>query len=264
MRTLATALCLALAFSAMSVRANEDEWQFTLLFPMVWAPDVKGDIDFGGDNINVDTPFEDKIENLDLGLIGEFYAEKGHIILGARLNYLRSKDDTTTEGISIPGGPTLVSPHRLETVTEEGTFDVLAGYKVTDSKTNRVYIYGGVRRFGQSLELDIEALEDDGLGFNGKYKLIDDWYDDAILGASWNHHFNQRWSVGLGGDLGVAGDSDENYFLNFRVGYSFSELNNIWFGYRGSRIALTTGSGLDKVKTDFKQHGPTVGWAFTF
>jgi hypothetical protein len=138
--------------------------------------------------------------------------------------------------------------------------DVILGYRVLDS----LVVYGGARQFGQKLTMDLKPLEDDGLGFNTRLDLVDEKYRDAILGLSWTHPFNERWSLTVNADGNVAGDSDRNLFLEARAQFSISPLNNLWFGYRGSRIKLTPPTDGERITTDFKQHGPTIGWAFTF
>ena len=240
--------------------SSGDDWRFTVLFPMVWAPDIEGDIRVGDDRISVSIPFDEKIEDLDTGLIGEFYVHRGNWIGGIKLNYMRSRTEEVTDGIGIPGGPSLISPHRVETTTEEGTFDLVLGYRVRD----RLVVYGGARRFGQKLRIDLEALEDDGLGFDMRLDLVDENYQDAIVGLSWSPSLSERWSLTLSGDANVAGDSDRNLFLEARVQYRISPLNNLWFGYRGSRIKLSPDTGGERITTDLRQHGPTIGWAFTF
>jgi len=252
-------LMLPLGPAAQAEQTNRG-WRFTLLFPMIWTPDIKGDIRVGDAEYTVRIPFDEKIKDLDTGLIGEFYVHRGRWVGGIKLNYMRSKTEETTEGITIPGGPTLVSPHRVETTTEEGTGDIILGYRALDN----LIVYGGARQFGQTLTIDLEPLQDDGLGFDTRLALVDETYRDAILGVSWTRPFNQRWSLTVNADGNVAGDSDLNLFLEARVQFRISALNNLWLGYRGSRIKLTPPVEGERIMTDFKQHGPTIGWAFTF
>jgi hypothetical protein len=253
--------CLFLQQPASALAEQHDgEWRFTLLFPMIWAPDIEGDIRVGNDRYTVTIPFDEKIRDLDTGLIGEFYVGKGKWIGGVKVNYMRSKTREDTDGIKLPGGPTLIAPHRLETTTEEGTLDFVLGYRVTDA----LIVYGGARQFGQKLTFDVTPLEDDGAGIDARIQLVDESYRDAILGLTWTRVFSERWSLSLSGDGNIAGDSDRNLFLEGRLRFKISELNNLWFGYRGSRIKLSPDAGEERVTTDFRQHGPTLGWAFVF
>lgn len=255
------AVCLLLQFPAIAVADQYDgDWHFSLLFPMIWAPDIKGDIQVGSDKYSVKIPFDEKIKDLDTGLIGEFYVHKGPWVGGVKLNYMRSRTEENTAGIKIPGGPSLISPHRISTKIEEGTFDLILGYKVLD----RLLIYGGARQFGQKFVVSLEPLQDDGLGFDTRLTLVDENYWDAVLGLSWTNQFSEHWSLALSGDFNVAGDSEQNLFLEARVGFKISQLNNLWFGYRGSQIKLIPDTDGELIVTDFRQHGLTVGWAFTF
>ena len=256
---LGTAL-LSLFSGTAAADQRDGSWNFTIMFPMLWAPDITGDIEVGDDRYTVKIPFDEKIEDLETGLIGEFYVHKGNWVGGLKINYMRSTSEEKTEGIKVPGGPALVSPHRIETVTEEGTLDLIVGYYLGSGFTG----YGGVRQFGQQFTLETTPLEDDGLGIDETFKLVDESYSDAIVGLSWTGHAGDRWSFTFNGDGNIAGDSDRNYFLEGRVGFRISPLNNVWFGYRYSQIKLTPEVDGPKVVTDFRQHGPTLGWAFTF
>lgn len=264
MKLLRTFLIAVSLLAGVNSHADPDRqdgsWHFTVLFPMIWAPDIKGDIRVGDDSYTVKIPFDEKIEDLETGLIGEFYVHKGNWSGGMKINYMRSVAQETTEGIKIPGGPTLVSPHRIESVTEEGTFDLVLGYYVGAGFT----AYGGMRQFGQKFTLETDALEDDGLGIDEKFNLVDERYSDAIIGLSWSRMLGERWRLTLAGDGNIAGDSDRNLLLEGRVGFRISDLNNVWFGYRYSQIKLTPDVDGPEVVTDFRQHGPTLGWAFTF
>ncbi len=256
---LLSCLLLQLAPAAQAEPAD-DGWSFTALFPMIWMPDIKGDIRVGDEGFTARIPFSEKIVDLDAGLIGEFYVHRGGWVGGIRLNYMRSKTEKTTEGVKIPGGPALVSPHRVVTTTEEGSGDFILGYRALGN----LIVYGGLRQFGQTVTIDLEPLQNDGLGFDARLDLVDETYRDAILGVSWTRPLNARWSMTVNADGNVAGDSDVNLFLEVRAQVRVSPLNNLWFGYRGSRIKLTPRTDGERITTDFKQHGPTIGWAFTF
>lgn len=93
---------------------------------------------------------------------------------------------------------------------------------------------------------------------------MDENYRDAILGLSWTGSLTERWSITLSADGNIAGDSDRNLFLEARIRFKLSDLHNLWFGHRGSRIKLTPDTEGGRITTDFRQHGPTIGWAFAF
>ena len=82
---LLSCVLLSIGQTAQAEQAN-DGWRFTLVFPMIWAPDIKGDIQVGNDKYTARIPFDEKIKDLDTGLIGEFYVHKGRWVGGIRLN----------------------------------------------------------------------------------------------------------------------------------------------------------------------------------
>lgn len=63
--------CLLLLQSSTALaQQHNSDWRFTLLFPMIWAPDIRGEIRVEDDKYTVTIPFDEKIKDLDTGLIG--------------------------------------------------------------------------------------------------------------------------------------------------------------------------------------------------
>ncbi len=56
---------------------GKDEWSYLIAFPMVWAPDISGSISADRERVDIDVPFKNIIDNLNFGVIGELYAQKG-------------------------------------------------------------------------------------------------------------------------------------------------------------------------------------------
>ena len=78
--------CLFIQAPAVALAEQlDDDWHYSLLFPMIWAPDIKGDIRVGNDKYKITIPFDEKIKDLDTGIIGEFYLRKGNWIGGVKL-----------------------------------------------------------------------------------------------------------------------------------------------------------------------------------
>lgn len=55
---------------------DDDEWSFSIAFPMIWAPEINGKIR-GDQTIDFTIEFNDILENLSFGLMGELYANRG-------------------------------------------------------------------------------------------------------------------------------------------------------------------------------------------
>lgn len=101
---------------------SPEQWRFTLAFPMLWAPDV--DVKIRGDrHEDISITFEDILEGLDFGLMGEFYATRGPFGLAARFNYLDLRGEQSQEG--------LINTN-LKLKMTAGVNDLLASWRVHD------------------------------------------------------------------------------------------------------------------------------------
>ena len=65
-------------------------------------------------------------------------------------------------------------------------------------------------------------------------------------------------------DVGLAGDNDRDYSIDARAIYRFSDLNNIWFGWRHLNVKSKSVTDDSKYTVDLTMTGPMLGWAFTF
>jgi len=74
--------------------------------------------------------------------------------------------------------------------------------------------------------------------------------------------FPMIWAPDIDGK--IRGDESIDFSTEFRALYRVSDLNNFWFGYRYLQIGNDTKQDDLKYKVDMIQHGPTLGWAFTF
>lgn len=255
-----TLVLLLMAVGSDSL-ADNDKWKFTLLFPMIWATDIKGEIDVGSDVIEVDIPFNDITDSLTFGYMTEFYAQKGHWVYAVKLNYLESEDEFITDELNLPGTGIPIAPsHRIITEQVSGTTDLMVGYQLKDS----IRLYTGVRIIFSEIDLDITPLGSGIIEIEEKINLADETLHDWLVGADYTYRFNPRWSLILSGDVAIAGDNEKDYVGNAVLTFRMSKLNNLWMGYRYMRIKDTmTKDGID-IKTDFVQQGPMIGWAFTF
>ncbi len=260
-------LALALALAARAAGAQEavstedrDDWRFTLNFPMIWAPDISGEIDVDGQVTDIEIPFGDILDKLSMGFIGEFYLEKGNWGAEFRLMYLQTESDTTVPAVGLPGLPPILGKHKVTTDSTLYTADLTGSYRVHEN----VRLYAGVRRTGTEIDLRIKPLEDGLTEINGKTTVADEHLLDWLVGVNLGFQLSDRWSTVIQIDTALAGDNDTDRQLNAFFSYRINHLHNVWFGYRYLEIGSEEGSGNARVETSFKQQGPTLGWAFTF
>jgi hypothetical protein len=65
---------------------------------------------------------------------------------------------------------------------------------------------------------DVEVLDK-------RIVVTDDNKFDFIVGINFKHCFNDKWGLMLNSDLGVAGDNDRDFSVDFRGLYRVSDLN---------------------------------------
>ena len=229
---------------------REDQWRFTIAFPMVWMPGIDGKIR-GGENIDFTISFDDILDSLSFGMMFELYANRGPYGLAFRSNYMRVEDENSRSGLL---------DTRVETELHMGVNDLLASFRVHD----KVRLVTGVRHVFAKLELDIYSTLGNIEIIDRQVTVTDENMFDLVFGINFNHWITDKWGLMLNADLGVAGDNDRNEAVEFRALYRISDLNNFWFGYRYLNIGNDSEKDGIAYEVDMTQHGPTFGWAFTF
>jgi len=254
--------CLIIISSLSYAQETDDEWHFTLAFPMIWAPDINGTIEGGGDRMNISIPFGDIVESLDVGLLGEFYAQKNKWIYGLKFNYLKTKGESVTDPVL---GGVIAPAHKVEDTLQLAVVDALAGYRVH----RKVDLYTGVRYISTKMDISIRPEDPGGIiSISRDINLIDKSIYDWLIGVTFHQDFNPHWGFKISADAAIAGDNDRDYMLDALLFFLLSKLNNILAGYRyfsiGNDAISNTVAGPVEYAIDFTQQGPTLGWAFTF
>ena len=238
------------AESGNPLPAHDDQWRFTIAFPMIWAPDIDGKIR-GDQNVDFSISFDDILDKLSFGIMFELYANRGPFGLALRSNFMRAEDEKSRSGLL---------DTRVQTNLDMGVNDLLASFRVHD----KVRLVTGVRHVLAKVELDLYSTLGDTEVFDETIVITDENQFDYLIGINFNHWINDKWGLMLNSDLGVAGDNDRDFSTEFRALYRFSDLNNLWFGYRYLQIGNDVSEDGADFKVDMIQHGPTLGWAFTF
>jgi hypothetical protein len=238
------------AESGNPLPATEDQWRFTIAFPMVWIPAINGKIR-GDEPIDFTIAFDDILDKLSFGLMFELYANHGPYGFVLRSNYMQVEDEFSRSGLL---------DTRVETGLKMGVNDLLASFRVHD----KVRLVTGVRHVLAKVELDLYSTLGGTEVLNEHIVVTDEHKFDYLVGINFNHWINDKWGLMLNSDLGVAGDNDRDFSTEFLALYRVSELNNFWFGYRYLLIGSDANQDGVKIKLDMTQTGPTFGWAFTF
>ena len=259
---LARNLILLLALLAGPALPEEqvDQWRVVVNFPMVWLPDIKGEVDIDGERTDIDIPISDILDNLDAGFIGELYLARGDWGVELRSMYLATESSSTTNSVGLPGRPPLIGKHRVTVEGKLFTSDLVGSYRFHE----RARLLLGVRRTGTEIDLRVKPLEEGLIPIEGKVSIADEELFDWIVGVEYRHPISHRWGAVVQVDTAFTGDNDTNRQFNGFFSYQLNERHGIWLGYRYLEIEDSIRSDGSRIKTSFRQQGPTLGWALSF
>jgi hypothetical protein len=229
---------------------RDDEWRYSVAFPMIWMPDIEGKIR-GEESFDFQVGFDDILDSLSFGMMFELYANRGPFGLAFKTNYMTVEDENTRSSILNT---------KVETELDMGVNDLLAQFRVHD----KMRLTLGVRHVLAKMTLDIKSTIRDRDLIDRKVTVTDDNLFDYMIGVNIDHWHSDRWGFMLNADVAVAGDNDRDYSVEVRALYRISELNNLWFGWRYLDIGNDTIIDGENYEIDMIQTGPTLGWAFTF
>ncbi|WP_019029250.1 hypothetical protein [Colwellia piezophila] len=239
-----------------------DDWNYLVAFPMIWAPSINGSIDSEGEILDIEIPFSDIFKNLNFGVIGELYAQKGKWLYSLRLDYMHVSSSTDTEGLTGPLTGGIIAPaHRIETTIQMAANDLLVGYELYPG----LRLLTGVRHIYAKVDLAVSPLSDDGfIHIDNKFNISKTHDFDWLVGVTYRYWFSDDWGIAASVDTKIYGDNDRDRGFNAQAIYRFGGLHNVWIGYRYLEIGNDSVENGISTKVDFIQHGPQLGWAFTF
>ena len=213
----ALALFIAPALPAAAETASDaDRWEFVGEI-YLWGADIGGE-DVAGDDIDI--PFSDLIDNLDMAFMGSVKGLKGGWSLFGDFIYLDVQDDITGTA-NIIGRPEKTKAD-VELKAYIGTMGV--GHVVMETETSRVDVMLGARY------LKLEADAEFELGsFRTKLSDSGDGWD-GIVGIYGIANLNPKWYLNYYADVGT-GESDLTWQASASISYRFDKFDTV-LGYR--------------------------------
>lgn len=122
MKMMATAFAtlLAMVFTTVPARAQEDKWQFEIT-PYLWAAGFKGDVTVQGRTASIDKSFNDLLQYVDTAGSVMGRVQYGQWVLWGQADYMDLSDDLNTASRREAGvgnddhdGGSRISVRRLE------------------------------------------------------------------------------------------------------------------------------------------------------
>lgn len=203
--------CLAFAPSAFAADTDDNRWHLGGEI-FLWGADIGGETIAG----DVEVPFDEIIENLDMTFMGKLAAQRNKWVLAAEIVYLDVGD---TEVLAT--APVEISGHLAvdSFITTLG-----AGYRLIQSDAATVHGVFGARYLDLDLGLTLSIANLPPIERSGS----DDFWD-AVIGLHGEYRFDDDWALTYYGDIGT-GDSDVTWRAAGAINYRF-ERTALVLGY---------------------------------
>jgi hypothetical protein len=240
--TLLAVAVVTLAVPQAAAQSGLNGWEFAIV-PYLVAAGMDGSVTVKGIEADVDVPFSDIIDNLDLAAMVHFDMRNERWVLMSDLFYV------DLEGSNDVGLGTAT------VAVQQTLFEVAGGYRVSPVFTllagaRWVDLENQIRYTGEILDEGVSA---------GK-----SWID-PFVGVHLMAPLSERWWFGARGDIGGFGvGSDLAWQAYADIGFNASKLVTIFLGYHAIDMDYEYGSGRDLFRYDMLIAGPQIGVAFSF
>jgi hypothetical protein len=216
----------------------------------VWGASIGGTTNGGN---NIDIPFSDIIDRLDLGLMTALSTRKGRWSSTVDLIYLNVSDDLS---VTVDPGTGPV-PAALDIKLRGFISTINIGYTVTETRGFRLTLFGGGRYLWLKPELDVVADDSAStrvlLGASGHL-----W--DGVVGFKGTVNLSQKWHLPYYLDIGT-GEND--FSLQALIGISRRfQTFSLSGGYRYLKWNFDDDDPGGKVFDLLDFSGPYLGVAF--
>jgi hypothetical protein len=256
-------LCLAsslILFSPLSSAAStsqkatlDDEWVIWAA-PYLWGLSMDGDAQIGDEGADVDVPFSDILDDINIGVMGFFDGRKGKLgyFFNPIYSRLRSTENVDAVKVRVTNDTAIVALGSYYRWIDKA----VTGWEGKEAGRIIVEPYAGVRWTHMRVEIDTNS--------EGQVDDSEDWLDPFVGGRglyAWNSH----WDIALAADVGGFGiGSDSSWNAHLMLGYHFNIGGREAIfrgGYRALHQDYDTGSGASQFQWDVTQSGPIAGLA---
>lgn len=261
---LATGLTLGLTLPAFADDPTADtfnvpdgEWSL-IVSPYVWAASLKGDASLAGLDTDVDIPFSDIFDHLDLAAMGNVEVTNGLFGFYVDGQYVETSQDEHLADHEI-------GLNIKTTILAAGVY-----YRAYDLSLGGNTIFGDPRHFTIEPTVGVRwtKLEADADAGFIRAKKSADWVD-PFVGARLSYDLSERWNLSgeadIGGfDTGSKFAVNAQAYLGYRT-YMFNHPTILRVGYRVlSQDYETDDFTGNRFRWDVNQHGPVLGFSIRF
>lgn len=234
-------------------------WRFTLA-PYAWAAGLSGDVGlFERNPVEVDVPFSDILENLDVAAMGLAEAHNGTWGVFADLDYVTiGADNSLTRAAGVDPSVSLRVDGSVD--VQELMATLMGQWRIVDGSNVTLDLLGGVRYWNVDTDLTFKlaanGTEVKSLSGSDGAEWIDPMIGAKLLIETGTPFYVTGW--GMAGGFGVG--SDFGWDVMGGLGYEWTEHFSTVLGYR----AVGVDYGQDGFVYDVIQSGAVLGAAINF
>lgn len=203
-------------FSTVSHAQSDDNWQFQVT-PYLWATAIDGKAGTSAEQSDIDISAGDVIENLDMALLVNLKAQKGHWGMALDTVYMDLQPDAKGEPIEleVTAKQTLISGSVFYSPGAAKGLELHLGARYVDLDNS----------FRVTTSSPLPAS-------SNKLELGDDWVE-AFIGARYTYAVSPKVNLIAYGDVaGFSGESDTMYQMMLSASYQYSKSWIFSGGYR--------------------------------
>lgn len=221
---------------------KESNWEFDVT-PYMWFSSLKGDVSFLNQSVPVTTEFKDIWDQLSFGFLLHAEAQKGPWTIMTDFVYLKLEEEGTIRNSSLT----------TKTETKQTIWELGGGYRLL--KVQEYFALEGligIRYFGLAPQFDINQQN----VFDKSFDFV-----DPYIGLRFKT-ISDKWINSASFDVGGFGIGSEiSWKFNLLVGYQFSDLLSLHFGYQGYDVDY---KGSNSFEYDMYTGGFITGLNFNF
>jgi hypothetical protein len=234
---------------AQPAAAADEAWKHTVVIYGVGAS-IDGKVGAGDLSTEIDLGFDDILDNLHMGAMGAYRAERGPWAVTLDVMWLNLQNDKGGLG---PQGETWREIELDQFISE---LDI--GYALNE----RLSAYGGLRYWDVDTEVTVVLGPPLSQTLSGR--LSEDWID-PVIGLRYLQPLGANWTLMLRSDIGGFGvGSDFTWHITGLASWNLSEHASLLFGFRYLDLDYDDGTGSSRFLMDLSEGGPTAGFAWRF
>lgn len=236
----------------------QDQQRWRVIFsPYVWGASLTGKAGLLGLNTNVDVPFKDILDNLDMSFMGNIEVTNGTYGVYFDGQYTKTSQDAD------------IRDEQLDMDIKSTTLSGGVYYRLYEQQLEGTTFFGRQRVFAIEPTVGVRWTQIKAQVNVGPYSASRkaDW-TDPFIGTRVFYDINDRWNIFAEADIGGFGagtklSANGQIYLGYRT--LIFDVPTTWrVGYRALYQDYRDNDSVEKFKYDVTQHGPVIGLSVQF